>query len=47
MNVVDEIRMVYDASNSGLNNIVFAPWFAMPTAESHLRSVKVETYMAD
>ena len=45
--VVDEIRMVYDASKSGLNNRVFAPWFTMPTAESHLRSVKAVTYMAD
>jgi len=45
--VVDEIRMVYDVSKSDLNNTVFDPWFAMPTAESHLRSVKAGTYMAD
>ena len=45
--VVDKIRMVYDTSKSGLNNTVFAPWFTMPTVESHLRSVKAVTYISD
>ena len=45
--VVDEIRMVYDATKSGLNDSVWAPWFQMPTVESHLRSVEAGTYMAD
>ena len=47
MKVVDEIRMVYDATKSGLNNSVWAPWFQMLTVESHLRLVEAGTYIAD
>ena len=43
----DDIRMVYDASRSGLNDAVWAPWFPMPTADSHLRAVEEGTFMAD
>jgi len=45
--LVDEIRMVYDASKLGLNNVVFDPWFSIPTVDSYLRSVKAGTYIAD
>ena len=34
-----DIRMVYDASKSGLNSLIWAPWFALPTAESMVRWV--------
>ena len=39
--------MVYDASNSGLNDSVFAPQLSMYTIDSHLRSVKAETFMTE
>ena len=44
---VDEIRMVYDATKSGLNEAVGAPWFAMPNVDCHLRAVEAGTFMAD
>ena len=46
-NVVDEVRMVYDATKSGLNEAVFAPWFAMPTVDTLLRSTVAGSYMTD
>ena len=39
--------MVYNATSSGLNDAVWAPWFSLPTVESHLRAVDPDTYMAD
>jgi hypothetical protein len=39
--------MVYNGTSCGLNDAVFAPWFAMPTIDSHLRAVDVGTFMAD
>ena len=45
--VTDDIRMVYDATRSGLNKAVWAPWFPMPTVVSHLRSVVAGTFMTD
>ena len=30
----DDIRMVYDGSKSGLNNCLWAPWFALPTIDT-------------
>ena len=44
---LDDIRMVYNATSSGLNDAVWAPWFSLPTVESHLRAVDPDTYMAD
>ena len=43
----DDIRLVYDATKSGLNEAVWAPWFALQTCESHLRSVDPGTFMGD
>ncbi len=43
----DDIRMVYNGTSCGLNDAVFAPWFALPTMDSHLRAVDVGTYMAN
>ena len=44
---VDETQMVYDATKSGLNDAVFAPWFAMPTVNTLLRSTTAGSYMTD
>ena len=30
-----------------MNAAVWAPWFAMPTIDSHLRAVEAGTFMAD
>ena len=43
----NEIRMVYDASLSGLNDSIWVPRFPLPTIRTHLRSVQEGTYMAD
>jgi hypothetical protein len=42
-----DIRMVYNGTSCGLNDAVYAPWFALPTVDSHLRAVDSGTYMAD
>ena len=42
-----DIRMVYDASKSGLNDVLFAPWFALSTVNSMLRSMTPNTWSAD
>jgi len=42
-----DIRMVYDASASGLNDCLWAPWFLMPTIKTHLRTVNPDYFMAD
>ena len=39
--------MVYDATRSGLNKVVWSPWFPMPTAASLFRSAEAGTYMED
>ena len=43
----DDIRMVYNATSSGLNAAVWAPWFALPTVETHLRGMNPGTFMVD
>jgi len=42
-----DIRMVYDGTKSGLSDAMWAPWFALPTVESHLRFVSQRSYMGD
>ena len=42
-----DIRVVFDATKSGLNSHLEAPWFPLPTGESLLRSVRSGTWMAD
>lgn len=39
--------MVYDGSKSGLNSSIWAPWFALPTAESMVRWVIAGSWLAD
>ena len=43
----DDIRMVYDGTKSSLNDVLWAPWFPLPTIEMHLRSVQPGSYMGD
>ena len=33
-----DIWMVYDGTKSGLNSTLWAPWFPLPTVESHLQA---------
>lgn len=42
-----DIRMVYDGTKSGLNEMLWAPWFPLPTVDSLLRSVEPGTWMSD
>jgi hypothetical protein len=43
----DDIRMVYDASVSDLNDTIWVPKFPLPTIQTHLQSVQEGTWMAD
>ena len=43
----DDIRMVYDASKSGLNDSIWVPRFPLPTINTHLRAVEPGTWMGD
>jgi hypothetical protein len=43
----DDIRMVYDGSASGLNDLLWAPWFPLPTLDTLQRSIEPGTYMSD
>ena len=43
----DSIRVVYNATSSGLNDAIWAPWFSLPTIDTHLRAVDPGTYMGD
>ena len=43
----EDIRMVYDGTKSGLNDALFAPWFALPTADSMSRWVLPGCWLAD
>jgi hypothetical protein len=42
-----DIRMVYDGTKSGLNEVLWAPWFPLPMIDSFLQSVEPGTWMAD
>ena len=42
-----DIRLVYNGSSCGLNDILWAPWFKLPTATTHLRSIDGHGYMGD
>jgi hypothetical protein len=42
----DDVRMVYNGSKSGLNDLIWVPRFILlPTMEIHLRGVEEETCM--
>lgn len=42
-----DIRMVYDGSKSGLNLVLFAPWFSLPTVDGMCRSLMPGSWCAD
>jgi hypothetical protein len=42
-----DVRLVYDGTKSGLNGQLWAPWFLLPTVNSHLRCVQPGSYMGD
>jgi hypothetical protein len=42
-----DIRMVFDASRSGLNDALWSPNFDLPTVETLLRGVEFGTWMGD
>jgi hypothetical protein len=42
-----DIRIVCDRTASGLNDMLWAPWFPLPTIDSLLRSMEPGTWMAD
>ena len=41
------MRMVYDFTKSGLNAVVFAPWFFMPTVDTLIRLTVAGSYMTN
>ena len=43
----DDVRMVYDSTQSGLNKAMWVPRFPLPTADSHLRALEPGTFCAD
>lgn len=44
---VEDIRMVYDGTKSGLNDNIWVPRFPLPTINTHLRAVDGDTCMSD
>jgi hypothetical protein len=43
----DDVRMVYDGSKSGLNEALWAPWFALPTVDAMTRGLLPGYWCAD
>lgn len=43
----DDIRMVYDGSKSGLNDALWAPWFALPNVDTMARWCVAGSWLAD
>ena len=43
----DDIRLVYNGTSCGLNAVLWAPWFAVPTVNTLLRTVEAGTFMGD
>jgi hypothetical protein len=44
---LDDIRMVYDGTKSGLNEALWVPRFPLPTVDTLLRAVEPGTYMSN
>jgi hypothetical protein len=44
---IDDLRMVYNGTSSGLNAVLWSPNFGLPTVESTLRAVDSLTWMCD
>ena len=45
--IIDKVRMVYNATKSGLNIVVLVPWFSMSAVDTLLRSTVAGSYMTD
>ena len=43
----DNIYMVYDWLKSGLNDLLWAPWFALPTIDTMTRLTLAWTWLTD
>jgi hypothetical protein len=43
----DDIRMVFNRTLSGINSALWAPWFCLPNATTHMRIAEPGTFMAD
>lgn len=42
-----DVRMIYDATKLGLNDALYAPWFALPTVDTMNRWVIAGTWITD
>lgn len=42
-----DVRMVYDGTKSGLNSMLWAPWFPLPTVDDLLDVIEPGTFMCD
>jgi hypothetical protein len=42
-----DIRMVFNGNLSGPNTALWAPWFCLPNATTHMRIVEPGTFMVD
>jgi hypothetical protein len=47
MGLADDIRLVYNAAESGFNDVMVVPRFALPMIHTHLWAVEEGTFMAD
>ena len=43
----DDIRLVYNGTSCGLNAVLWAPWFAVPTVNTLLRTVEAGTFIGE
>ena len=43
----EDIRLVYNGTSCGLNDCLWAPWFPLPTIDTHSRGICAGTYMND
>ena len=43
----DDIRLVFDETSCGLNVILWAPWFALPSVDTIFRTIDTGYWCAD
>ena len=39
------IRLVYNGTSCGLNEVLWSPWFTLPNVRSHLRSMEAGAFL--